>query len=63
MDNAGNESHNSTSVGEVKWLNDNVKPYFDKIRVHADCLEVLVDDSTGVAKIQELLFIKPNIFQ
>tara|TARA_B100001027_G_scaffold114927_1_gene79337 strand:- start:1481 stop:3682 length:2202 start_codon:yes stop_codon:yes gene_type:complete len=60
MDNAGNESHNSNSVGEEsKWLNDNVKPYFDKIREHADCLEVLVDDSTWkLPKYRELLFIK-----
>ena len=60
MDSAGNDSHDSTSVGEEsKWLNDKVKPYFDKIREHADCLEVLVDDSTWkLPKYRELLFIK-----
>ncbi|HTX89118.1 MAG TPA: glutamine synthetase III [Bacteroidales bacterium] len=38
---------------------NNVKPYFDKIRYHADKLELLVDDELWpLPKYRELLFIK-----
>ena len=60
MDNAGDQMHGVKSVNdESKWLNDNVKPYFDKIREHADALEILIDDSNWkLPKYRELLFIK-----
>lgn len=60
MDKAGDQMHGVKSVNdESKWLNDNVKPYFDKIREHADALEILVDDSNWkLPKYRELLFIK-----
>lgn len=38
---------------------DNVQPYFDKIRYHADKLEQMVDDSLWhLPKYRELLFLK-----
>jgi glutamine synthetase len=38
---------------------ENVLPYFDKIRYHADKLEQLVDDSLWeIPKYREMLFIK-----
>ena len=38
---------------------DQVKPYFDKIRYHADKLEVLIDDEIWpLPKYRELLFIR-----
>lgn len=37
----------------------NVKPFFDKIRYHADKLELLVDDEVWpLPKYRELLFVK-----
>lgn len=39
--------------------NDNVKPFFDKIRYHVDKLELLVDDSLWpLPKYREILFVK-----
>ena len=38
---------------------DQIKPYFDKIRYHADQLEVLIDDEIWpLPKYRELLFIR-----
>ena len=44
---------------KAKAYCDNVKPYFDTIRYHADKLELLVDDKTWpMPKYRELLFLK-----
>jgi glutamine synthetase len=38
---------------------ENVKPYFDKIRYHVDKLELLVDDELWpMPKYRELLFLR-----
>ena len=38
---------------------ENVKPYLDKVRYHADKLEVLIDDEMWtLPKYRELLFVK-----
>jgi glutamine synthetase len=38
---------------------DKIKPYFDKIRYHADKLELIVEDKTwALPKLRELLFLR-----
>ncbi|WP_350287435.1 glutamine synthetase III [uncultured Croceitalea sp.] len=49
----------ATIPKKAKAYCDNVKPYFDKIRVHVDALETMIaDELWPLTKYRELLFVK-----
>lgn len=58
MKNERTNAHKLDHSDAAQSYHDNVKPYFDKIRVNADALEMLIEDKYWpLPKYRELLFL------